>query len=213
PFIGDALARKAAPKIEDELQKKIDAVDSVLESMKKQQEEATATLSSIKKAAAGSGVAQEAVYFALEAGEHKKAATWWASATALFAAGAAIWGGLVLWIIPVPKNADPAELVQHTVGKVIVFTALYYALLWCAKNYRANRHNYVVNKQKQNSLSTFESFVRGADQDVAVKNAVLLQATTAIFSSIGSGYVGKEGDSESPNKVIEIFRPVSDRGQ
>jgi hypothetical protein len=83
--------------------------------------------------------------------------------------------------------------------------------MWCARNYRPNRHNYVMNKHRANALSTFESFVRAAQQDVSIKNAVLLQATSAIFAGHGSGYVGQEGEPDSPNKIIEITRSFSDK--
>jgi hypothetical protein len=128
------------------------------------------------------------------------------------AVAAIVWGIVVVWFIPIDSHAQWPEIVQHALGKILVFTALYYGLIWCGRNYRANRHNYVMNKHRQNSLSTFESFVRAAQQDTAIKNAVLLQATTAIFAPQVTGYAAQETDPESPNKIIEITRSLGEKG-
>jgi hypothetical protein len=38
---------------------------------------------------------------------------------------------------PIPENASTAEIIHQAVAKIIVFTGLYYALVWCARNYNA----------------------------------------------------------------------------
>jgi len=77
-------------------------------------------------------------------------------------------------------------------------------LIWNAKNYNAHRHNFVVNKHRQNSLKTFETFVKAANDDLE---------TNSIFSSQASGYLSKENDSNSQNKFIEIIRKVVSSGK
>jgi hypothetical protein len=211
PIHSMLLANSELEKVTRSLEDKVSDIDerskSYLNKLSQSATEAEATLKTIKVAAGQAGVSKEATHFATEASEHKGAAKKWASATIVVVLAAVAWGSAVLWWIPL--SHDPTEIVQHTIGKIIVFTALYYALIWCARNYNASRHNYVVNKHKQNSLSTFESFVKAADQDAGIKNAVLLQATTSIFSSQVSGYAKQEAESEPPSKIIEILRSVS----
>jgi hypothetical protein len=165
------------------------------------------TLAAIQKAAAEAGVSQEAVHFKTEADQQETLSKSWLIATIAVAAGTVGWGLLVLFALTIPDKATTPQLVQQTVGKVIVFVALYYALLWCARNYNAARHNFIVNRHRQNALSTFETFVKAAGSE-DVKQAILMQATTSIFASQPSGYAGKDGESEQPSKVIEILRSV-----
>jgi hypothetical protein len=125
------------------------------------------------------GVSQHAAHFSGEAQEHKKWARWWLAATAFTVCltGAA---GVANYFL-VMRSPDTGTSVQLVVAKVIVFSLLFSAVVWCAKIYRAHRHNYVVNRHRQNALSSFETFAKGSD-DPQTKNAVLLQATQSIFA-------------------------------
>jgi hypothetical protein len=168
--------------------------------------EMESTLQKVRQAAAEVGVAQHATHFKDEAEAHEKQAGKWLTRTVWAAIATIGWGAASFFIHP---ENETAKIIQFAVAKLIILSALYYALVWCARNYNAHRHNYVVNKHRQNSLSTFETFVKAAGDDVDTKNAVLLQATQSIFSGQASGYIGKESDSETPNKFIEIMRSVS----
>jgi len=181
----------------------------LLEQQKKATEQAQETLTAIRKAAAEAGVSKEATHFAKEAAEHQDAAKTWLGATVLAAALLMLWGITALWFWPIPPAATTAIIVQHTLGKAIVLWALSYALVWTARNYGAARHNYIVNKHRQNSLSTFETFVKAAGGDQEIKNAVLLQATTSIFTAQPTGYSVKDAEPDQPNKIIEIIRGLS----
>ena len=72
---------------------------------------------------------------------------------------------------------------------------------------KAQLHNYVVNKHRQNALSTFETFVKSTD-DNDTKNAVLIQATRSIFSPQHTGFSAQEGESSTSPAIHEIIRNV-----
>ncbi len=63
----------------------------------------------------------------------------------------------------------------------------------------------MVNRHRQNALSTFEAFVKAASDD-DTKNAVLLRATEAIFSLAPSGYVERQSEGQMTPQVIEVLR-------
>jgi len=69
-----------------------------------------------------------------------------------------------------------------------------------------HNHNFVVNKHRQNALSTFQAFSEATINDPDTKNAILLQATQCIFSPQPSGFINKENEQENSNKIIEIFK-------
>ena len=189
------------------------AVVSSIESLKKEYEEKQinliksmeSTLNKVRQAAAEVGVAQHATHFKDEAEFNSKQSNRWMIATGIASFATIGWGVACFFIQPPQETMN---IVQYTIAKLIILSALYYSLVWCAKNYSAHRHNFVVNKHRQNALSTFETFIKAAENDADTKNAVLLQATQSIFSSQPSGYVNKETESESPNRFIEIMRSV-----
>ena len=64
------------------------------------------------------------------------------------------------------------------------------------------------NKNKQNALSTFETFVKATSNE-EIRNAVLLQTTKAIFSNPQSGYLKEDGSNDEPTQIIEIVKDMS----
>lgn len=164
-------------------------------------------LKSIKDTAAESGVTRHSKIFADEASDHKKWANIWFGGIVVYliATGFVIY---LIWdITPTIQNSNLYQIVQYSLLKVIIFSVLYYLLIFIMKNYNAHRHNFIVNKHKQNALSTFETFVRSTTS-TEIKDAVLLQTTQAIFSNQISGYLKNESEDNSPNKFIEIIRNI-----
>ncbi len=100
-------------------------------------------------------------------------------------------------------------MIQLTVGKIIVLSILTFATSWAAKNYSAHRHNFVINTHRHNALSTFETFVSAANDDISTKNAVLLHATQTIFQHQPTGYSKNESSATDQSKVLEITRTFS----
>lgn len=102
-----------------------------------------------------------------------------------------------------------AQSIQLGVAKLFLFPLLVGGVVWCGRNYRPHRHNYVVNKHRQNALSTFDTFINSA-QDQQTKSAVLLQATQAIFAPQPTGYISQEGESGGLPQVFEIVRNIAE---
>lgn len=172
--------------------------------------EVSSTLEKVRQAAADVGVAQHATHFKEEATEYEKIAQHWFYGVVVLGIATAIWGYYgFTFSIPAEKQNDNIHLIQAVVARFSVFMTLLIMLFWSSKNYTAARHNYVVNKHRQNALSTFETFVKASGDDVQTKNAVLLQATQSIFSAQNTGFSGKDAESESSGKIIEIFKDVS----
>jgi len=171
--------------------------------------QAQAALEQVQRAAAQVGVAQHAVPFKEEAAEHLKRSGYWLWATGglgLVTAGFGSWS--LYFYATVGVTLSSAQSVQLAISKIIVFSILYLAAIWSGRMYRAQWHNFVVNKHRQNALSTFETFVKAAGDD-QTKNAVLLQATQSIFAPQHSGFASGDGDSASSPQILEIIRSVT----
>jgi hypothetical protein len=91
------------------------------------------------------------------------------------------------------------------VAKVIAFSVLYFLVVALLKNYRANRHNCVLNEHRANALSTFETFALSA-KDPAVKDAILTTATESVFATRQTGYLQDEPVQQSAPQILEIIR-------
>lgn len=174
--------------------------------------EAQAALEQVRRAAAEVGVAQHAVHFRQEAADHLGRAWKWlaaAGAFALLTLGLAAW--TIYYYATNTQELSTTQSVQLAISKVLAFSLLYFSIVWTARMYRAQWHNYVVNKHRQNALSTFETFVKAAS-DEQTKNAVLLQATQCIFSPQVTGFVTQESDGSPSPQILEIIRgSVGDR--
>jgi len=171
--------------------------------------EATEALGAVRQLAAEAGVSQHALYFREEANEHRRAATRWLLATggvALVTLGFGAWS--YAYHLQAAPILPAGALVQLTIAKLIVFSVLVTALVWTGQVYRAHRHNYVVNKHRQNALSTFRAFAQAA-LDAQTKNVVLVQAMQSVFAPQETGFTGRTTEGTSSPQVLEFFRGVT----
>ena len=156
------------------------------------------------------GVEANASHFSRQAQEHRSGSQRWLWATALTGLSAAIWAAYTyvhsLDLIMTGQFSS-AQLLQITIAKVVVFSFLVAISVWCARIYQTHRHNYVVNKHRQNALSTFETFV-SATEDPQVKHAILTQATGSIFLPQNTGYGATSSESTPTPHVVETIRNV-----
>jgi hypothetical protein len=170
-------------------------------------------LNEVRKAAVEAGVSQTSKYFHDEASEHLKTSFLWLGATGLSILLLVLFSLLGTSLLTYLGNPQPlagAEGVEHIrylAQKGLIVFCLIFALILSAKNYGAARHNYVVNKHRNNALSSFQAFAASATDD-QTKSAVLIQATQSIFSPQASGYVKTDGDNSPQTPVIEILRSV-----
>jgi len=191
------------------LQELNDLKDELIVSQNEAQQESKEILDSMKQAAGKVGVAQHAIFFEEESTIHEEHAGKWLGAT--IAAGTIT---LIITLINLFAYFQPGlefsiqKSIQLGIAKILIFSVLSFAIFWTSKNYRAHRHNSVINRHRHNALKTFETFVKAAD-DEATKNAVLLKATETIFSPGITGYITREPEHHGGPKFMEIVRAIS----
>lgn len=168
-------------------------------------------LTKARQAAVEVGVAQHNMIFKEEAEEHKKLSENWLKWTIGVLIAITLVGVGLLFIKPTDEGTH--FLIHFTVTKIVILTVMFYALAICTRNYKAHKHNSILNKHRQNALNTFETFSKAAGTDTQTKNAVLLEATHTIFSNQQTGYINTDGESDSPNKIIEIIKNSTSKGQ
>ena len=200
-------------RLENEARQTLEQLESIVTEQEKSRiammGEIEGTLEKIRRAAQEVGVAQHAVHFKNEAKDHNDAARWWLAATVGLAAVTILFGGAsLIYFVEIFQSLTTSQTIQLAIAKLIIFSVLFSGVLWNGRIYRAHRHNFVINKHRQNALSTFETFVKAAG-DEQTKSAVLLQATQCIFSPQHSGYISKESESTNYPQVLEIIRGIA----
>lgn len=198
----EALETQARETLSDLVKTK----NEILSEQAKAVNESNSILESMRKAAGEAGVSQNAIYFSVEAEENKKASEKWLKITKWMAIATVAFAILAtIAFFSFATDLKFEHSIQLAIAKILVFSALYYATIWCGRNYRSYLHNYIINKHRQNGLSTFQAFVK-ATEDVAIKNAVLLKTTESIFGLTHSGFVSSESESSGGSQILEIIR-------
>ena len=172
--------------------------------------EAQGVLAQVRHAAQEVGVAQHAVQFKNEASQHKTAAKKWLKAVIWLAIPTAVLTLVNVALIYVGKFSalTTAQTIQLAVAKIILFSLLFSALVWVGRVYRSHQHNFVINRHRQNALTSFQTFAKAANDD-QTKSAVLLQATNCIFSPQVSGYVDSPTEAPNSPRIMEIIRNMA----
>lgn len=165
-------------------------------------------LTNAKSVANQIGVSKHSTVFKTESEFHNIESEKWLKYTILILIGIVI-SSIFLAFLGKCFTDNTTQVIQFSITKVIFLSALFYALSLTNRNYKAHKHNSIINKHRQNALTTFETFSEAAGDDIQTKNAVLLETTHTIFSNKQTGYMQNESDSDSPNKIIEIFKNVS----
>lgn len=187
----------------------LDAVKAAREEARSELDEVRRTAESVKRAAAEVGVSQHATQFQEEADTHRNTSRRWLRGVAVVGALTVVLATLNIWWFydaASEGSFDLGQAVQVSVAKLLLFSVLYFGLVWLVKMYRSACHNQVVNQHRANALQTFETFVNAATEQ-QTKEAVLMRATDSIFGHQASGFDEARRESGSAN-LLEITRDL-----
>ena len=183
------------------MQKETEELSSFISSARTEAERA---LAAVKEQAAEAGVSTNAQIFVGVAKQHEAASGKWLKATVRLTVVTLVvaLAALIAAFLYQPTNV--AATIQYVVAKLLVISTLSFGVLWCARNYRSERHNETLNRHRANALMTFRAFVEGSGDD-RIKDAILLQAAQAAFSGRPTGFDSPERESPTINPVVEIL--------
>lgn len=188
-------------------------MESAIAESEKKSKELEAIISASRKAVGQIGVGGYTQDFQKEADTHASASQKWlvaAGASGVATVGAALF---FLEFLPIPSGSDLAQIIQFGFTKLVILGLLVSTTVWCARIYRAKKHQETINSHRANALRTFQTFVEASD-DRQIRDAVLLEATRSIFAITSSGYLASEsptGDSQS--RIVEVVKSVASVAQ
>lgn len=175
--------------------------------------ELEAIISASREAVGQVGVGEYTQDFQKEAKTHADASRNWLVAAGVFGIVTVVATLLFLIFLPIPPGSDLAQIIQFGFTKLVILGLLVSTTLWCARIYRAKKHQETINSHRANALRTFQTFVE-ASEDRQIRDAVLLEATRSIFAITSSGYLGSEsptGDSQS--HIVEVVKSAASAAQ
>lgn len=185
-----------------------DRTDALTEKLKADQEAASEALKAVRAAAAEQGVSQQAEYFKTEADNQEVNAEKWLTWTVRAAIAVLICTTLSLGLHKIPwLHPDSSwESAQLFTSKFLFFAVLGYALVLCARNYSASKHNAVVNRHRQNALLTYRAIATAAGEK-GTEDIILANASACIFSPQETGYSGTaaDGAGSGAKSVLELM--------
>ena len=194
----------------DELNASIKQAAEILSKTEKNAEvkkkEIDGIVSAAREATAKVGVAHFTSDFETKAGELATSAKNWLYVTAAFAL--ATIAALAYFLYTTPTIDGMTLTVNYVSTKVLVLLFLVTATIWCGNIYKATLHQSSANRFKADALKTFQAFVKAADND-AIRDAVLLETTKAIFTESATGLISENGNSDSHSQIIELVRNTS----
>lgn len=201
----------SASKIADNVKQSDDELEKLIEHSEKKKAEVDEIVAATREASAKAGVAHFTQDFQMAA-ESLHAAAWkWLGVTG-FLAICTLAATYLLFDMPsAEKTISWAYVTHQTTTRLIFLGTLITATIWCGKIYRALKHQAATNKHRADALKTFQAFVQATSND-SIRDAVLLEATRAIFDLRPSGYLDQEasgGRTEQMRIVETPKQPLS----
>lgn len=158
-----------------------------------------------REASASAGAAVFTQDFKNESATLKGAAKVWLKVTGVLGVLTLIVAAL-LWYFT-ESGLDQGQIWQKITTKVVVLGILVTATVWCGKIYRALMHQSANYQHRALSIQTLQAFSAAA-KDVQIKDAVVLEAAKAVFSTASTGYIDSKDSSDGTIKILEVAKNV-----
>ncbi|NVJ13136.1 hypothetical protein [Myxococcus sp. AM010] len=199
-----ALELHIQPAIKEQLGK----AEAILETINNTEKQCSKILTQLKDYATNAVVSEQSRHFSAEAKGHSHAAWAWFGGMSL----AAITISITAWWA---SRNPPASLIDGSlpltifayIPRFVILSIAFYALSLCARNFRASRHNYIINRHRSVALDTF-SVLASSTADSKVKDAILAQVSSTIFSSQPSGYAIDQAEPLPQATAVELLQRI-----
>lgn len=211
PYISYSLHRSADfQRLDSDARSTLQAIEDkagkIAEKLTKHENDASVVLDEIRRVAAEEGVTKQASHFNAEYNLHMDEAKKWQRYSVNLSIGLGAFAFISLFIhkIPFLKPENTYDAIQLSISKFLIFSVMAYMLFLSAKNFLSHKHNAIINKHRQNALMTHAALVEASGNN-GIRDAVLLQAASCIFSPQPTGYVSSDTDISNQKSVVEIL--------
>ncbi|WP_430475777.1 hypothetical protein ACQ0MK_09315 [Thalassospira lucentensis] len=167
-------------------------IDKLIEDLNKKSESADLILSNVKSNSALQAIKPYSKSFHNSSKSNKNSSNSWLLCTIIHIFVAISWGIYCLNNLP-PETQNIYQIYYLFIYRIFITAIILTGMLWCARQYKIEKHQHTIALHKANALDSFEAFVE-ASNDIKTRDAVLLRAAQTIFNSEQTGYLGKDSD-------------------
>lgn len=175
------------------------------ESITQKEEEIQSIIVKAREASAAAGAAVFTEDFKRESKNLQIEAIKWLKVTTGLAISTLIVS-IVMWYFT-EAGLDKGQLWQKLGSKFAILAVLISGTFWCGKIYKALMHQSSINKHRALSIQTLQAFAASA-ADPGAKDAVVLEATRAVFGNMPTGYIDNGTSSDGDIKILEIAKNI-----
>lgn len=150
--------------------------------------------------------------FQKEQAEFDKSARTWLITTFVFISALILFMCVLIWTKSETESQSAFGIVQYSINKVLIVSAIIFAITLSVRNYRASKHNSILNRHRKVALDTFEA-IKNSGTDAHTRDSVLLAATNTIFGVQNTGYNTSDGNdavTAIPTKLFTITKALKD---
>lgn len=217
PLMERISIRKLKPiEVEDQIKKASTAVKEIerirLEA-EKSKKDVDLAIKEVRDSLGKGGAIISRDDFERQAAIHKDLAIKW-----FWASIATIIVGIIVVIIifnipslnlnNVAKDNYP-RILQISIFKLVLLSIIYLLIYQTIKNYKINRHLYVLNKHRQLTLTVYPLMVNATNNQEQA-NTIVGQAAKAIFDPGTTGYLDPD-DDQNPINLTGIINKIADK--
>ena len=200
-------------QIEREARALVESTKAHSEKQKNQMEEKTkeaeTILESMRKAAAETGVSQNAIHYSNSQKTHAEKANKWYKWGQGLLIGLIVFAAIVgISFVMIFKKNEALVLGYPEITILIIISLWIYAINFCNKNFYAEKHNETINANKAKTLTTFLSFVDATEEE-NIKDQVLLHACMSAFSNPPTGFSKNQSIPLPP--TVELTKKIVSR--
>jgi hypothetical protein len=189
-------------KLNDAVKKSQELIQDGIKKVELGEKEMKEIITTAREASAAAGAAVFTKDFEKESSANQTNASHWITVTTVLSIIAVLTASGFLFYIPHIDKTQ--QLIQVAISKIAILGILLTGTIWCGRIYKAQMHQYSINKHRALALQTFQAFSKAAN-DEATKNAVLMECTRSIFGFQATGYIDAgSSEMDAGSKVYEM---------
>lgn len=186
--------------------KKTEIAANLVEEIKQNQAEAKNIIEGMREASLKAGTSKFSSIFESQALKNRNTALAWLLFTIVFGVGIGyfVWKYFINYYYGIQDQIDLRISIPIIISKFVFVSLMTAFFFQFVKNFNSNMHLFVINRHKANCLNTFQAMVESSD-DSRTREAVLLQASKAIFELSETGFVSNSDREITGLETIRVI--------
>ena len=96
------------------------------------------------------------------------------------------------------------------VPKFVLISILIFFVKFAIKNYNVHMHLHTINKERENVLKTYQTFLSALDEDNSeARNTLLIQVAKCIYTQSNTGYVSHKESNDDALSLLDLKKLLS----